>query len=573
MSNGINIKAILTLSFMGLAQTLSFGQTDINGDNSLQISLTGGGKVSFERTDKISENPSFVDTIKVDAEVDYTSINKKIPTRFEVQTIKPPKLRIVQPLDQLRKGEFRIGVNDFKTLPFLELNLSTLRKKEYNTGFSARHFSSELGVNDLNDARFSETSFDYYGKKFYKKSTLFGSVDYDYNTFRFYGYDQNNLTVPLEHNKQNYSLLNAEIGLKSRLNIDTKNNYSAALNYNQLYSYLGVEEHLVSLTGFVDGDFLPKLAALDSVDLSSYSGKWRVDAEASQLFGNKTSGSFLVNLRPSYRIKNNRLSAAVALPTFFQTENERFLKIRPAVDLEFSAVKDIMILYAKWDARYSRNSYQSYVNSNPFIDSAAYTNTFIPTELVGGLKGALTSKTTFNVGASYQVLRNKVIFINDFSSVGGRTFTVTTDNGYQRTIFGEILYENDKLKTGLIGELNAYDLENDLEYHLPQIYAQTYFRYSIKKKLDVGLDLFYYGKQFALGFADSMTDQNTAFDLEPSKVELDPIFDFNVSLDYHYSSRLGAFVKVNNILSTNHQRWNQYPNYGINVLGGIFYSF
>jgi outer membrane receptor protein involved in Fe transport len=77
--------------------------------------------------------------------------------------------------------------------------------------------------------------------------------------------------------------------------------------------------------------------------------------------------------------------------------------------------------------------------------------------------------------------------------------------------------------------------------------------------------MFFYGKQLAL---ESFDTQN-----RPITKDLDPIFDFNFNVKYNYSKRLGAFLKMNNILNTKHIRWDQYSNYGLNFLFGVGYSF
>ena len=55
--------------------------------------------------------------------------------------------------------------------------------------------------------------------------------------------------------------------------------------------------------------------------------------------------------------------------------------------------------------------------------------------------------------------------------------------------------------------------------------------------------------------------------------EIPGIVDANIGFEYKYSKRLNAFANVNNFLNKQYRRWNQYPNYGINFMAGINYSF
>ena len=55
--------------------------------------------------------------------------------------------------------------------------------------------------------------------------------------------------------------------------------------------------------------------------------------------------------------------------------------------------------------------------------------------------------------------------------------------------------------------------------------------------------------------------------------KIDPIFDFNLGMEYRFTKKLSAFVDVNNILSKNYEIWGNYHVQGINVMAGVTYSF
>jgi hypothetical protein len=49
--------------------------------------------------------------------------------------------------------------------------------------------------------------------------------------------------------------------------------------------------------------------------------------------------------------------------------------------------------------------------------------------------------------------------------------------------------------------------------------------------------------------------------------------DISVGANYQYDKKIGAFFRVNNILANEYNRLPYYPNYGINILGGLSYGF
>lgn len=52
---------------------------------------------------------------------------------------------------------------------------------------------------------------------------------------------------------------------------------------------------------------------------------------------------------------------------------------------------------------------------------------------------------------------------------------------------------------------------------------------------------------------------------------LDPLIDLNLHGDYYFTSMLGAFVEVNNILGNKREPWYTYPSYGFNAKAGVLF--
>ena len=139
-----------------------------------------------------------------------------------------------------------------------------------------------------------------------------------------------------------------------------------------------------------------------------------------------------------------------------------------------------------------------------------------------------------------------------------RQFEIITDRVENQQIFAEFLHEGKKLNLLARGEYNTYNVYENEAYQLPEIYMETRLSYKLKDKFVLGTDLFYYGDQLGLKSFDS--------DNRPQTIKIDPIFDFNIDFRYNYSDKMGAFLKTNNILNTKHQRWDQYSNFGFNML-------
>ncbi len=50
-------------------------------------------------------------------------------------------------------------------------------------------------------------------------------------------------------------------------------------------------------------------------------------------------------------------------------------------------------------------------------------------------------------------------------------------------------------------------------------------------------------------------------------------FDLNAGAEFRITKHLNAWLQLNNIFNNKYERWHQYESFGINILGGITYSF
>ena len=49
--------------------------------------------------------------------------------------------------------------------------------------------------------------------------------------------------------------------------------------------------------------------------------------------------------------------------------------------------------------------------------------------------------------------------------------------------------------------------------------------------------------------------------------------DLNAGLEFQITKNINLWTQFNNIFNKEYQRWNQYPVYGFNFVGGIVFSF
>jgi hypothetical protein len=183
-------------------------------------------------------------------------------------------------------------------------------------------------------------------------------------------------------------------------------------------------------------------------------------------------------------------------------------------------------------------------------------------ELYAGAKGNLAG---FNYKAciSYANYRNLYFFNNSLTDSSQFTVLYDPKNTTVLNLGADLSYDvAETFRIGLNTNFYNYNMGSlEKPFHRPGFTTSFLATYNLYKKIYFNMDIYYLsgltGKNFISG----------------EVVDLKGIFDMNLKADYKFSNVFSAFLEVNNILSKKYQRFLYYPVKGINVLGGISYSF
>ena len=100
----------------------------------------------------------------------------------------------------------------------------------------------------------------------------------------------------------------------------------------------------------------------------------------------------------------------------------------------------------------------------------------------------------------------------------------------------------------------------DKVWHEPMLRLHASVDVHPVKKLNLHAGLHFWDGMYALA--------------ENGKADKLPAFlDLGLSAEYNIISRFSLFLQINNILNNQYQRWNQYDNYGFNIIGGFRFKF
>lgn len=253
--------------------------------------------------------------------------------------------------------------------------------------------------------------------------------------------------------------------------------------------------------------------------------------------------------------------------------------VYPAVKATYNLVGDLMVFYAGAEGNLKQNTYKDFVDGNPYVSPTLQikpTNEMYDVNV--GLKGKLASTVSYDAKVSFIHDENKALFrSNDYTEKNtnanyafGNSFQVVYDNIDIMRIYGEIKAD---LAKGVTFEADAtissYTPKSQEEaWNLPAIELNSKVDFAITEKWLMGINLFYVGER-----KDQQLNTDIVYVTTPGPITLDGYFDLNANLRYKHNDRFTAFLKANNILNNDYQKWLNYPVQGFQVMVGGNYKF
>lgn len=572
------MKNLVSILLVTLCSMPLFAQTETAKDtlNTNEITVVKPYTPTISDAFKIKENPELKNKeIKKDS-VAYTINSVPVASTFTPAKGKAKGIA-VEKLDKIYENYVSAGFGN-NTTPFLDAHIHSSSTRYNDFGAFVNYISSKGNVKDaLLNSNFSDAKIDLYYKQF----------DRDYNW---------EINAGVKHQIRNWYGLPKNITYSDAVlsSIDEKQKYfnifvGGKVNFEEgIFQGGNVALHQLS-DGFNSNEIhlivKPKVELPISSELINTTATFEIiNGKFNQSYVSdlNINHSFLkLGLSPNFNVLRDDLTVNLGANIYygFDLENStnKFFAY-PNVTASYKVMEETLIAYAGITGDLIQNSYREFVEDNPFVSptlSVQQTdnqyNGFI------GAKGKLSSDVSYNFKATYSEEKNKPLFLQNLSKTEG---TIAVEHGYEAGNSFQVIY--DDVKTlGITGELsidfskefkfggtvnfNNYTTKTqDEAWNLPTISAALSADYH-NNSWFAGANLYFVGKRFDYSspFIGGLGE----------KVSLDSYVDLNLNGGYIFTDRLTAFVKVNNALSTNYERYANFDAQGIQALAGITYKF
>lgn len=524
-----------------------------NGLSDLNFVATSSFVPTIKDAIKFTDLPEIKDSVNRISNIKYGITSVPLFPKYEVQTIEEAKLAN-EPLPKLYNSLLKLGYGPFYTMPYGEFWIANNRSRENNYGAHVKHLSSTAQLEGVGNSGYSNNKIELFGKQFYKKHTLSGEINYDRRVIHYYGFDidsNDSKSKDFDANtKQRYQLIEPKLKLQSHYSDSVHINHTILLSYYNLQNQNQESENNIKLNGLTSL-FINKEKLNVNILTDYYNHKQ----------SNDTINDLIISVNPSFEAKGSNWNANVGLAaTINKFDTMARFYFYPQINFNYDIYENIIIPYAGVNGGLIKNSFKQLTTENPFIDSTLrYANTNNKYNLFLGLKGNLSSNTSYDARVTYSQFDNLHFFVvnyNDINKMYNR-FNVIYDNASLLNISGQINYQlNEKLKLIAKGDYNSYKTKNlAYAYHKPSFFLTFTGAYNLRNKIIVKADLFFVGSQWALS-------QN-------ENKPLKGYFDGNIEAEYRYTKTLSFFARFNNIANQRYYQWERLPSQRFNMMIGL----
>lgn len=528
------------------------------GIKDIELKATSEFEPTIKDAVKFGELPEIKDTVKKISNINYAIVSNPLVSKYEVIPIDAAKMQN-EPLSKLYHSLLKVGMGTYTT-PYGEFWINSLRTRDVAYGAHIKHLSSSSHLKDVGYSGFSDNEAEIFGKKFYKKHTLTGEFNYKRNVVNFYGYDTSENKLLKDYAKQRYQLFEPVIKIQSHYTDSTKINHFIKLGYHNLTDRYNVAENNVKLNTLFN-TYVNKERLFVAFDADYYNHK----------LPNDTFNDVIIKLNPYFETHGKKwmldIGLVATMNTFTNQSATKFY-FHPQINAQFDVYESIIIPYAGVNGGLQKNSLRSLSNENPFVTSTLnYKNSNTKINVFGGLKGNLSSKTSYDAKASYSIVDSMHFFVIDYTENGtlDNQYKVIYDNTNLFNVSGQVKYQyKEKIHFIAKGNYYMYKTKNLARaYHKPDFDLTFSTVYNLKSKIILKGDIFVIGNQFAL----TQVENNFTYTTQ-SKL-LKGIVDVNLGAEYRYSKMLSFFVNFNNIANTRYYRWEKYPSQRFNLMAGL----
>ncbi|OWK71598.1 hypothetical protein CBW18_09090 [Pedobacter sp. AJM] len=513
---------------------------------------------------KLRRSPNLDDVKIYKAKLNYSITDRKLEINSDIQ-----KLQAQAVADEkesiLINNYVKGGIGNLGTI-FGEAYFNNGKDEGLQFGGYFKHFSQEGKLNKQNS---SDQQLSVFGRSILDQHTVSGRINVQRHGTNFYGIDTDRPTFNTDPQKQALTFVELEGELVKNFTEDPDAlSYALKANGYIWSDKFEAKENYLTLNGY----------------LNKRISSFNLGLAASTEFGNTKDaltsvGNNLLRLNPYIRlqVKGAKVTAGVNFVQEFGAFSST--RIFPAVTADFTLIPDYLQVFGEVKGDVNRNSLRGFTEENPWLNSnILIKNTVEKLSFSAGIKGTGGPGFGYKARVYVKQFDDMPLFINNFDNLN--KFDVIYDFGKTKLtgIEGELSVQvSDALKW--TGKLNVDDwkpAQETYSWFKPGLKVSSNFLYTYNKKLSFNAAVVIQDDVKAK--VNVQTPVNPLQYLVPNtgieRIETVKGFvDLGIGADYRINNKFSVFAKANNLLNSKYNRFLYYQVNGLNIFGGLTYSF
>ena len=544
-----------------------------------EVTLYNPYKPTLPESRKRSFLPDMNDTSKVRPDFRYDVKATPFIPEYTISPIKAAAL-LPDPLPKLYKSFIKLGIGNYFT-PLAELSITNERSKKGSIGFYGRHFSTngkvELDNGQKAFAGYMDNDVSLFGRRFFRKNTLEGSLDYSGKNRYAYGYDpfipdysptKKDIRIP-------YSNLGAKASLSSTTLDSTDFSYDFDFSFDHFSSSKNMYQNKVSISGMMS-----KLYQGFYVG----SGLKYYHYQFSDILS--IPAEYVASISPFLKKSSELWSFKLGLEALLEKDMTAFtsLHIYPDINFNLNIVPSYVSFFGALSGKLEKNEPSKVISENPFLirDGSLYRlpNTSHDLVISTGLRGNTGIGGNYMLSASYSLISDMLFYSNlvvpDTVSTPerGNYFIPLTDDVELFNIHAEMSGQiSEKFSFNAVANLYKYTLtNNEFAWNKSDWDGKFGLKYNLMDKIIAGMEISLQGKRNLI--VTRVNDLSYSENIpNSSEIFIMPVhFNLNLSAEYRYSKILSFWTKLNSISNNRYYEWAYYPSQRFLFMLGFTYS-
>lgn len=522
---------------------------------------------------KIRRSPDMTNKRSYLQKLAYNNIpDKKLDINTGLKELSVQELPFTKTQD-ITSNYAKLGIGNLGTI-LGEAYLAVEDYEDLRYGGFVKHLNQK---GSLESQKFSRQEVGVFGRRVLSAVTVDGTLGFNRYATNFYGIpmDINNINLNPAREKQAFNDIYFNGELTS--NFDPKDeeaiSYSAKIDAYSYKDKFEAKENSIALSGYLNKRVRTfNVGANVSVDVNSIGGVGP---------NNDKMKNSVANINPYVSFKGTNYTLTVGANLVSEFGDSSKFNIFPSAEVDFSLVPGYVHLFGGITGGVQRASYKNLSQANPYLGpNQTYQNMVERLHFFGGIKGNAGATFGYKAKVIYKSLEGVPLFVNN----------------EERPFQFDLVYDgnsDDKVKYfGIEGEINVrlsslvnvggrlnidgYTMATqDEAWFTPKMRLAANARFNISEKLYIDAEALFHGSSYAKGYSydQSLYPSSIVVPNSYQKVTIPEFFDLSAGAEYKATSRLGVFVKANNIFNKEYQRYLYYPRLGFNVIGGVNFSF